>query len=96
MHLVDSQYCSDAGKFLSVVLTSLSTMVMLETPHVNVLSKIDLIKTYTPLGQYIVYPLLDIPLYMSLLHIPLYMSHYYTYPSMCHVLFRSIWLGLLY
>lgn len=37
---------SDAGKFISAVLISLTTMVRLELPHVNVLSKIDLIESY--------------------------------------------------
>ena len=44
MHLVDSHYCSDPAKFISVLLTSLSTMLQIELPHVNVLSKADLIE----------------------------------------------------
>ena len=51
MNLVDSQHCSDPGKFLAIVLTSLSTMVLLETPHVNILAKVDLINTLAPLGM---------------------------------------------
>ena len=46
VHLVDSHYCSDPGKFISVLLTSLSTMLQVELPHVNVLSKVDLIEQY--------------------------------------------------
>lgn len=46
VHLVDSHYCSDPGKFISVLLTSLSTMLQLELPHINILSKIDLIDKY--------------------------------------------------
>eukprot|EP00112_Aurelia_sp_Birch-Aquarium-sp1_P001554 Seg1167.11 transcript_id=Seg1167.11/GoldUCD/mRNA.D3Y31 product="GPN-loop GTPase 2" protein_id=Seg1167.11/GoldUCD/D3Y31 len=46
VHLVDSHYCSDPGKFISVLLTSLSTMLQIELPHVNVLSKMDLIQQY--------------------------------------------------
>eukprot|EP00126_Sphaerothecum_destruens_P004498 Sdes_comp18224_c0_seq1m7805 len=46
VHLVDSHYCSDPLKFVSVLLTSLTTMLHLELPHVNVLSKIDLIESY--------------------------------------------------
>lgn len=46
VHLVDSHYCSDPSKFISVLLTSLSTMVQIELPHVNVLSKIDIIEQY--------------------------------------------------
>ncbi|KAK3098562.1 hypothetical protein FSP39_020655 [Pinctada imbricata] len=46
VHLVDSHYCSDPGKFISVLLTSLSTMLQMELPHVNVLSKCDLIEKF--------------------------------------------------
>ncbi|XP_049517817.1 GPN-loop GTPase 2 isoform X2 [Dermacentor silvarum] len=45
-HLVDSHYCSDPGKFISVLLTSLATMMHMELPHVNVLSKVDLAEKY--------------------------------------------------
>ncbi|KAJ1758864.1 hypothetical protein LPJ58_002577 [Coemansia sp. RSA 1591] len=43
VHLVDASYCTEAAKFISVLLLSLTTMLMLELPHVNVLSKIDLL-----------------------------------------------------
>jgi len=46
VHLVDSHYCADVYKFISVLLLSLTTMLHLELPHVNVLSKIDLIAQY--------------------------------------------------
>ncbi|KAF9128016.1 GPN-loop GTPase 2 [Mortierella sp. 14UC] len=46
VHLVDAHYCTDAAKFISVLLLSLKTMLQLELPHVNVLSKVDLIETY--------------------------------------------------
>ena len=52
VHLVDSHYCSDPGKFISVLLTSLSTMLQIELPHVNVLSKMDLIQQYGKLREY--------------------------------------------
>ncbi|XP_066148055.1 GPN-loop GTPase 2 [Euwallacea fornicatus] len=42
VHLVDSHYCSDATKFISTLLLSLSTMMQVGLPHVNVLSKADL------------------------------------------------------
>lgn len=45
-HLVDSHYCSDPAKFLSVLLTSLCTMLQVELPQVNVLSKVDLVEKY--------------------------------------------------
>jgi len=46
VHLVDSHYCADPSKFLSVCLTSLTTMLQVELPHVNVLSKADLVEKY--------------------------------------------------
>ncbi|XP_063900101.1 GPN-loop GTPase 2-like [Zophobas morio] len=49
VHLVDSHYCTDPSKFISVLLTSLSAMLQVELPHVNVLSKIDLIEKYDEL-----------------------------------------------
>ncbi|XP_074661353.1 GPN-loop GTPase 2-like [Tubulanus polymorphus] len=44
VHLVDSHYCNDPSKFISVLLTSLSTMLQISLPQVNVLSKADLIE----------------------------------------------------
>ncbi|XP_054279299.1 GPN-loop GTPase 2 [Macrosteles quadrilineatus] len=41
VHLVDSHYCSDPGKFISTLLLSMTAMLQMELPHVNVLSKID-------------------------------------------------------
>ena len=46
VHLVDSQYCSDPSKFISILLTSLSTMLQIALPHINVLSKADLIEKW--------------------------------------------------
>ena len=45
VHLVDSFYCSEPTTFISVLITSLTTMLKLELPHVNVLSKIDAVLT---------------------------------------------------
>lgn len=42
VNLVDAHYCSDPGKYVSMLLTCLSTMLHLALPHVNVLSKLDL------------------------------------------------------
>ena len=42
-YLLDSTFCSDAPKFLSGALCCLSAMTALELPHVNVLSKCDLV-----------------------------------------------------
>lgn len=49
VHLLDSVYCTDAAKFISAVMTCLSTMIQIELPHVNILSKVDLLKRYNTL-----------------------------------------------
>lgn len=46
VNLIDSHHCSDPAKFLSVLLISLCSMTQLELPHVNILSKMDLIEMY--------------------------------------------------
>jgi GTPase SAR1 family protein len=46
VNLVDAYYVTDPAKFVSVLLMSLSSMLQIELPHVNVLSKMDLIKQY--------------------------------------------------
>ncbi len=46
VHLVDSHYCSDASKFISVLLMTLTSMLHLAMPQVNVLSKVDLAERY--------------------------------------------------
>uniref|UniRef100_A0A2K5ERQ0 GPN-loop GTPase 2 n=1 Tax=Aotus nancymaae TaxID=37293 RepID=A0A2K5ERQ0_AOTNA len=50
VHLVDSHYCTDPAKFISVLCTSLATMLHVELPHVNLLSKMDLIEHYGKLA----------------------------------------------
>ncbi|XP_045715733.1 GPN-loop GTPase 2 [Phyllostomus hastatus] len=50
VHLVDSHYCTDPAKFISVLCTSLATMLHVELPHVNILSKMDLIEHYGKLA----------------------------------------------
>jgi GTPase SAR1 family protein len=52
VHLVDAHHCCDASKFISVLMLSLSTMINLGLPHVNILSKIDLVHQYGKLGVY--------------------------------------------
>ena len=39
--VLDSHFASDVAKFVSGAMACLSTMTMLELPHVNVLSKVD-------------------------------------------------------
>jgi len=41
--VLDSHFMVDGGKFISGAMTALSVMVNLELPHVNVLSKVDLL-----------------------------------------------------
>lgn len=47
VHVVDSHYCSDPTKFISTLLLSLSTMLQIGLPHVNVLSKADLLRKHS-------------------------------------------------
>ena len=46
VHLVDSHYCADPAKFIAAALMSLTAMMRLELPHINVLSKLDLARAY--------------------------------------------------
>ena len=41
--IIDFQFMVEASKFVSGVLSALSAMVNLEIPHVNVMSKLDLL-----------------------------------------------------
>ena len=50
MHLSDAHNVTDTANYISVLLLSLRTMLQLGLPHVNVLSKIDLISQYGELG----------------------------------------------
>lgn len=47
IQLTDSLHCLDASKFISSVLLSATSMLRLELPTVNVLSKVDLMGQYT-------------------------------------------------
>lgn len=51
IHLTDSLYVSDPGKFISIVLCSLSVMINLEVAQINVLSKVDLMPSDAPYNQ---------------------------------------------
>lgn len=46
VHLVDSFYCSQPSTFISAVTVVASTMLRLGLPHVNVLTKADLLPSY--------------------------------------------------
>jgi hypothetical protein len=46
VHLSDASYLTDPSKYVSVLLLSLRTMLQLEMPHINVLSKMDVITKF--------------------------------------------------
>lgn len=50
VHLVDAHYISDPAKYISILLLSLRSMLQMDLPHINVLSKIDLLREYGPLA----------------------------------------------
>ena len=52
LHLCDAHYITDAPKYISVLLLALRAMLQLELPHINVLSKIDLLVQYGELGTF--------------------------------------------
>lgn len=52
VHLSDAHYITDASKFISVALLALRAMMQMELPHINVLSKIDLLSTYGELRMW--------------------------------------------
>jgi GTPase SAR1 family protein len=43
IYLLDAQFVEDTSKFFSGVLSAMSAMLQLEIPHINVLSKMDLV-----------------------------------------------------
>ncbi|CAE7368142.1 GPN2, partial [Symbiodinium sp. KB8] len=47
VHLIDSTLCVDVYRYISAVMLSLSAMMQLELPHINVLSKIDMVMDHT-------------------------------------------------
>lgn len=51
VHLVDAHLCTDPPKYIAALLLALSAMLHLELPHVNVLSKVDLLSAYGRLGE---------------------------------------------
>lgn len=46
INLIDSHYCSEPAKFVSTLLLALNMMLRMGLPHVNVLSKADLLKKH--------------------------------------------------
>nr|XP_036672014.1 GPN-loop GTPase 2 [Drosophila suzukii] len=46
VNLIDSHYCSEPAKFIATLLMALNTMLRMSLPHVNVLSKADLLRKH--------------------------------------------------
>ncbi|KAK1934758.1 putative ATP binding family protein [Babesia divergens] len=44
VNLIDSTLCADPFKYVAALLTSLSCQIFIQLPHINVLSKLDLLK----------------------------------------------------
>ncbi|CAH2052472.1 unnamed protein product [Thlaspi arvense] len=53
VYLLDSQFVSDVPKFISGCMVSLSAMIQLELPHVNILSKMDLLPDKSNIEEYL-------------------------------------------
>lgn len=50
VYLLESQFIEDKGKYFSGVLSAMSAMINLEIPHVNVMTKMDLIEGAAGVG----------------------------------------------
>merc|ERR1712146_800380 len=53
INLIDSNLCSDPFKLTSAILVSLSTMLYMELPHVNILPKYDNLSKTKDYGDYL-------------------------------------------
>ncbi|KAF5189363.1 Gpn-loop gtpase [Thalictrum thalictroides] len=53
VYLLDSQFITDVTKFISGCMASLSAMIQLELPHVNILSKMDLVTNKKDIDDYL-------------------------------------------
>ena len=53
MYCLDCQFVSEMSKFVAGSLQALSAMVLLELPHVNVLTKVDLLTADSKVGKFI-------------------------------------------
>lgn len=52
IHLIDSHHCSDAGKFIAALMLSLNAMLKIGLPHINLLTKTDLLKKHVDKLQF--------------------------------------------
>jgi GTPase SAR1 family protein len=46
VHFIDSHLCTEPAKYIAALLLALSAMLHMDLPHVNVLSKVDLLPQY--------------------------------------------------
>ncbi|KAL4324647.1 hypothetical protein GQ457_11G004060 [Hibiscus cannabinus] len=53
VYLLDSQFVTDVTKYISGCMASLSAMVQLELPHINILSKMDLVTNKREVEKYL-------------------------------------------
>ncbi|KAF3578589.1 hypothetical protein DY000_02033242 [Brassica cretica] len=53
VYLLDSQFITDVTKFISGCMSSLSAMIQLELPHINILSKMDLLQDKSNIDTYL-------------------------------------------
>jgi GPN-loop GTPase len=51
VHLQESQFVQDSSKFFSGILSAMSSMIAMEVPTVNLMSKMDLVKTKKSEGR---------------------------------------------
>jgi hypothetical protein len=50
------QFVSDVTKYISGCMASLSAMIQLELPHINILSKMDLVSNKKEVEEYVLFP----------------------------------------
>ncbi|TVU45395.1 hypothetical protein EJB05_04882 [Eragrostis curvula] len=53
VYLLDSQFITDVTKYISGCMASLSAMIQLELPHINILSKMDLVPNKKDVEEYL-------------------------------------------
>uniref|UniRef100_A0A0E0NUR4 GPN-loop GTPase 3 n=1 Tax=Oryza rufipogon TaxID=4529 RepID=A0A0E0NUR4_ORYRU len=53
VYFLDSQFVSDVTKYISGCMASLSAMIQLELPHINILSKMDLVANKKDVEEYL-------------------------------------------
>ncbi|XXG81531.1 hypothetical protein AAC387_Pa09g2142 [Persea americana] len=53
VYMLDSQFMTDVTKYISGCMASLSAMIQLELPHINILSKMDLVRNKRHLEDFL-------------------------------------------